>query len=102
MGVDGVVPAGEGAAQRGERQQRVERQLGKRGADLYVADERRPERSEHAKARHHHFLAERVGDEIHLVTQIGEGADTVKLAEGCAARFEKRLGRDHQDAHAVA
>ncbi len=76
--------------------------LANEGPIFTLADERRPERSEHAQARHHHVLAERVGDEIDLMPEIGEGADAVKLAEGRAARLEKRLGRDHQDAHAVA
>ena len=47
-------------------------------------------------------LAERVGDEIDLMTERGERADAVKLAEWGAARLEKRLGRDHQNAHATA
>ena len=100
--VDRVVPAGERAAQRRERQQRIERQLGERGTDLHLADERRPQRSEHAQARHHDVLPERIGDEIDLVPEIGERADAVELAERRAARLEERLGRDHQDAHAVA
>jgi hypothetical protein len=44
-------------------------------------------------------VSERVSNEIDLVAERGERPDAVKLAEGGPARLEKRLGRDHQNAH---
>ena len=53
----------------------------------------------HPQPRDRHIVAKRVRDEIDLVTERGEGADAVVLAERRAARLEKRLGRNHEDAH---
>ena len=99
VGVDRVVAAGQHPAQHGERQQRVERNLGQRGPHVHPAHKRRPQAAEDAQSGQGHVCAERVGDEIDLVPERRQRADTMKLAEGSAARLEKRLGRDHQDAH---
>jgi hypothetical protein len=99
VGVDRIVPAGERAPDRGQRQQRVERNLRERRPDLHVPYERRPQAAEDAQPRHRHGLAERIGHEVDLVAERGERADAMELAERRAARLEERLGRDHQDAH---
>ena len=43
--------------------------------------------------------AERIGDEIDRVAEVGQRADPVVFAERRAPRLEERLGGDHQDAH---
>ena len=79
-----------------------ERHLGGRRSDVDAPQEGWPRRSEHAQARHLYILTKRIGDEIHLMAQRRESPDAVKFAERRPARLEKRLGRDHQDAHAMS
>ena len=97
--VDRVVALGERAPSRRQRHHRIERNLGERRPDLHTGDERRARAAEDAESGHRHIVAERVGDEVDVVTELGERADAVELAERCAAGLEKRLGRDHQQAH---
>jgi hypothetical protein len=70
-----------------------------RWSDLHAAQQRRLETAEDPETRHRHGLSERISDEIDLVAERGERPDAVKLAERGSARLEKRLGRDHQNAH---
>ena len=58
-----------------------------------------PRRNGGLETRHRHGLSKWIRDEIDLVAQRGERPDAVKLAERGAARLEKRLGRDHENAH---
>jgi len=97
--VDRIVATGHGAPNRSQGQQGIERDLRERRTDLHAADQRRPQAAKHTQARHRHRLTEWIGDEIDLVPQRRQRADSMELAEGCAARLEERLGRDHQDAH---
>ena len=99
VGMDRVVPLGQRAPQNGERQERVERNLRERRPDLHRSHERRPQAAKHTESGHRHVGAERVRDEIDLMPELDEGADAVELAERRAARLEKRLGRNHQNAH---
>ena len=61
----------------------------------------RTQAAKDAQPRHRHVLAEGIGHEIDGVAERGEGADAVEFAERGASRLEERLGRDHQDVHAV-
>ncbi len=45
------------------------------------------------------IAADRIGHQVDVMAELTEGFDAVVLAEGRAARLEKRLGREHQDAH---
>ncbi len=93
-----VVPRRQRPADRGEREQRVEHDLRARRTDPHAAKKRRLEAPKQSQPGHRHGLPERIRHEIHLVTELGERADTVELAERGAARLEERLGRDHQNA----
>jgi hypothetical protein len=99
--VDRVVASRAGTANRGERQQHVERYLRERRPDLHTTDERRAKAAEHPKSRDRDVLAEGVRDEIHLVPEGGERADAMEFAERRAARLEEWLGRNHQNPHGL-
>ena len=99
VGMHSVVLAFARAVQRGQRQRHVQKQFGRRGADLHARDERGPGRAEDAQTRQRDILAERIGDEVDRVAEIEKRADAVILAERRAPRLEKRLGRDHQNPH---
>jgi hypothetical protein len=64
-----------------------------------MGQKRNTQAPEHTQAGHRHVLTERIRDEVDGMTQIGQRADAVELAERRPPRLEKRLGRDHQDAH---
>ena len=97
--VHGVVLTFARAVQRRQRQRHVQKQLGRRRADLHARDERRPGRAKDAQARQRDILAEWIGDEVDRVAEIEKRADAVILAERGAPRLEERLGRDHQYPH---
>jgi hypothetical protein len=87
------------AADRRQRQQRIERQLRERRSDPDAAKERRPQRSEQLQPGQRDVGPERIRDEIDLMAEITEGPDAVIFAERRATRLEERLWRDHQNAH---
>jgi uncharacterized membrane protein YbhN (UPF0104 family) len=99
MGVDGVVAIAERAAEHGEGQQRIERNLRQRWSDFHAADEWRPHGPEHAQTRHGDIRAEWIRDQIDLMPKRRQRTDTVEFAERCPARLEKRLGSNHENAH---
>ena len=97
--VDDVVAASEHAPDGGERQGDVERDLRERRADADPVQERRTEAAEDAQPRQADVAAERIGDQVDGVAQVGERADAVVLAERGAPGLEERLRRQHEDLH---
>ncbi len=96
--VDGVVPVRHHAAESGQHQLHIERNLRQRRTDPDAANERRPRAAKDAQAGHLHVVTERIGDEIDLMAEGRQRADAMKLAEGRSTRLEERLRRDHQNA----
>src|SRR3982750_2667175 len=94
-----VVLAGERAADRGQRQQRVERNLRQRRTDLDAAQQGRACAAKHTQARPRPRLSEWIRHEIDVMAERRERANAMELAERRAARLEERLRRDHQNAH---
>ena len=82
-----------------QQHQRIEHDLGERRTDAHLADKRRAQAAEDAQIRQLDITADRIGHQIDVMAEFAERLDAVVLAEGRAARLEKRLGREHQDAH---
>ncbi len=100
--VDGVVPVparAQGTPERGQREKRIERNLGERRSDPHAAHERRPQAAEDPEPGHRDVAAERVRHQIDLMAERRQRADAMKFAERGAPRLEERLGCDHQNAH---
>ncbi len=94
-----VVTIHGGTPQHRQSEESVKRELCERRADAHATHERRPQAAKHPQPWQRDVLSEGVGDEVHLMAESRERADPVVLAERRPARFEERLGRDHQDAH---
>jgi hypothetical protein len=97
--MDGVVLTLPCAVQRRQGQRHIQKELGRRRADLDAGDERRPGRAKNPQARQRDISPERISDEVDRVTEIEKRPDAVILAEGSAPRLEERLRGDHQYPH---
>jgi hypothetical protein len=91
----------QGLAECRDRQRKVERHFRERGANPHTGDKRRTDAPDNSKSRHRHISSEGICDQVDGVAEFQQGPNAVILAEGRPARFEERLGRDHQDVHAA-
>ena len=97
--MDGIVPLRYDTARDGQHHKNIQNDLGDRRTDTNLAYEGRTQGPEDPEIGKLNVSSDRIGNQIDVMAEFTEGLDAVLLAEGGAARLEKRLGREHQDAH---
>ena len=99
VGEDRVIPAAQERPEGGEEQQGVERDLDEGRTDFDPSNTEEIRDPSDSQTGEGDVLPERIGHEVGLVTQVGEGFEADINADRGSPRLEKRLGGEHQDLH---
>ena len=97
--MDRIVSLRQDPSNRGQRERRIEWNLGQGWTDADAPEKGRTEAPKESQPRQGDVRPERIRDQVDGVPEIDECPDPVVLAERGAPGLEEGLRRDHEDFH---